>query len=345
MNGREHIQPRRRSSVFVPIRAAAIIGIGLVAFQSAFSPAAVAHTENRPVPETLWTTWNFDPVLAIVLLLVSLLYLKGTAELWRRAGKGRGVRTWQPMAFFGGVITFTISRFSPLDALGGALFSAHMGQHLIVFLLSPALFAASRPLLPFIWALPTTWRRILMQWTPGSTTRAVWFFSQHWITVLILYAAVLWLWHVPVLYDWALQSQVVHGIEHATFAAVAFMFWSRILESGRPNGIGHGIALLMTFATALHSGALGALLTFARFPLYSSHEQYTSAWGYTPLEDQQLAGVLMWVPMGIWFAATGLLLFGNWIRAADRSVRRWETGDGNTLAPESNSYQRDRADA
>lgn len=248
-----------------------------------------------------------------MLLLVSWLYLRGTAELWRRAGTNRGVRRWQVVAFFGGVMTFAIARFSPLDALGGALFSAHMVQHLIVFLISPMLFAASRPLLPMMWAIPGSWRLAVNRWASKPAPTAVWHATNHWIAAMILYAGVLWLWHMPAMYDAALESQFVHEVEHATFAGVAFIFWSCLLEAGRPNGIGHGIALLMTFVTALHSGALGALLTFAGSPMYASHERYTSAWGLTPLEDQQLAGVLMWVPMGIWFAATGLILFVNWI--------------------------------
>ena len=283
-------------------------------------------------------------MVAIGLLLMTWLYLRGTAELWRRAGTGRGVRRWQVAAFLGGVMSFGLARFSPLDALAGALFSAHMVQHLLVLLLAPVLLAASRPLLPMMWAIPTPWRRAITLWGSRPAVGVAWHGINHWLTVLILYAGVLWLWHLPSLYDAALESQLVHGIEHATFGAAAFLFWTCLLEAGRPNGIGHGLALLMTFVTALHSGALGALLTFARFPMYTSHEPYTSAWGYTPLEDQQLAGVLMWVPMGMWFAAAGLILFGNWIRAADRSVRQWE-GDGDTPIVDAALYRSDIADA
>lgn len=345
MNDYECLTSRRKRSVLVPPWSAVIISMGLVGFRFATAPGVAAHTETRPTPGTLWTAWELDPVVAVGLLMMTWLYLRGTADLWRRAGTGRGVRRWQVAAFVSGVMAFALARFSPLDALGGALFSAHMVQHLIVFLLAPALLAASRPLLPMMWAIPAPWRRAVNLWVSRPAVGVIWHGINHWLTVLILYAGVLWLWHLPALYDAALESQLVHGIEHATFAAAAFLFWSCLLEAGRPNGIGHGLALLMTFATALHSGALGALLTFARFPMYTSHERYTIAWGFTPLEDQQLAGVLMWVPMGMWFAATGLILFGNWIRAADHSVRQWESGDGDTPILDAALPRSDIADA
>lgn len=338
MNDCRCIRSHRRRSILAPAKGAAIISMGFVGFLFATAPGVAAHTETRPTPGTLWAAWEFDPVVAAGLLLMTWLYLRGTADLWRRAGAVRGVRRWQVAVFVGGIVIFALARFSPLDALGGALFSAHMVQHLLVFLVAPVLFAASGPLLPMMWAIPTSWRRAVVKSSSMPAVGAVWHVVNHWFAVLILYGGVLWIWHMPRLYDAALESQLVHGMEHATFAGLAFLFWSCLLEAGRPNGIGHGLALLMVFVTALHSGALGALLTFARFPMYTSHEPYTLAWGLTPLEDQQLAGVLMWVPMGIWFAATGLILLASWIRAADRSVRQWESGGSDGLVSEAASY-------
>lgn len=310
---------RFRATLTIPAVTAMMLGLSM---------DARAHTEVRPTPETLWTMWKPDPLIVIGLLLMSWLYLRGTAELWRRAGPDRGVRRWQVWSFYGGVISFALAKVSPLDALGGALFSAHMVQHLVVFLVSPLLFAASRPMLPVMWALPASWRRSLNRWwSARSVVTRVWPMLNHWVSMLMLFAGVLWLWHVPRLYDAALESQLVHGIEHISFAVAAFLFWSVVLDAGRPEGIGHGPALLMVFGTALHSSALGALLTFADFRMYVSHDAYTEAWGLTPLEDQQLAGVIMWVPMGMGFTIVALALVSAWIRAADRSVRRQESED------------------
>ena len=320
---------RQHHATRVPSRAGNLrlsLALVLAMLQVAGSSRASAHTEVRPTPDTLWTVWEPNPFIAAALLLASWLYLRGTAELWRRAGTGRGVHRWQVWSFLAGIGVFAIANLSPLDALGGAIFSAHMVQHLAVFLVAPALFAASRPMLPMIWALPRSWRRaVLGWWQSQSAVSTVWHGLNHWISVLSLYAVVLWLWHVPSMYNAALESEVIHAIEHASFAAVAFMFWSAVLEAGRPKGIGHGAALIMVFLTALHGNALGAGLTFADVSLYTSHDAYASAWGLTPLEDQQLAGLIMWVPMGIWLTGTALVLVGLLIQSADRSVRRLET--------------------
>lgn len=288
---------------------------------------ASAHSDVAPTPDTIWYAWEPDPLIAIGLILMSWLYLRGTGELWRRAGTGRGVQRWNVWAFYGGVAMFAAATLTPLDALGGALFSGHMVQHLALFLVAPMLFAVSRPMLPMLWALPATWRwAVVRWWTSHVTATSTWRVANHWIAVLMLYGGVLWIWHVPSLYDGALGSQVTHAVEHVSFAVIAFLFWTVVVDAGRPEGVGHGVALLMVFVTALHSSALGSLLTFADTALYASHTATTEAWGLTPLEDQQLAGVLMWVPMGLWFTLVAISLVASWISAAGRSVQRLESG-------------------
>jgi putative membrane protein len=289
---------------------------------------AAAHSDIRPTPDTVWTSWNPDPLFALVLLVTVWVYLRGAACLWARAGSGQGIHRWQLASFLGGIAVFAAARLSPIDALGGALFSGHMVQHLLIFLVAPLLIVAGRPGFALLWALPVSRRRQIA--TLPDRNRAVamaWQSANHWVSVLVLYAGVLWLWHVPALYDAALTSHLVHDLEHASFAAVSLLFWHRVLEARRPNGMGHGAAFLLVFATALHSSALGALLTFARRPLYAGHAPYTEAWGISPLEDQQLAGVLMWIPMGLWFTVTALILIARLLAAAGASVRQVERAE------------------
>lgn len=298
-----------------PSRALRAITIGA----AALAPASItAHGAERPTPETIWAAWNLDPVIMVSLLVSGWLYLRGARVLRERGG--RSLTGWHTVAFIGGLGLLAIATLTPLDALSGALFSAHMGQHLLIFLVGPMLMAAGRPRLPMLWALPSGWRRRVGL----AIARVARTAAGHWVTILMLFAGVLWLWHVPAFYDGALATEAMHGVEHITFAVTAFLFWSVILGAGGSAGEGHGVALLMVFATALHSSALGALLTFADRLLYESHAPYTEAWGLTPIEDQQLAGVLMWVPMGLWFTVVALALVGAWIGAAGRSVDRAE---------------------
>ena len=108
----------------------------------------------------------------------------------------------------------------------------------------------------------------------------------------------LWTWHVPVLFQATLDSEFVHALQHASFLFSALLFWWAILH-GRVRAVGFGVAVLYMFTTALHSGLLGALLTLAGTVWYPIYDSTTASWGLTPLQDQQLGGLIMWIPAGL----------------------------------------------
>jgi cytochrome c oxidase assembly factor CtaG len=139
------------------------------------------------------------------------------------------------------------------------------------------------------------------------------------VAVFSLHAAALWVWHLPALYDYALEHEAVHVVQHACFFGSAALFWWGIAH-GRYGRLGYGAAVVYVFATALHGGALGALLTFSPRVWYTPYTMNHPP-GLTPLEDQQLAGLLMWVPAGILVAAGALVLFAAWLRESDRHTR------------------------
>lgn len=300
-----------------------VIGLVAVALLAAGPSGGSAHTRERPVPETLWQSWNLDvPVLA-ALVLVTWIYLRGTSRLWERGGRGVGIAPWQVAAHAGGVAAILVALVSPLDALGAALFSAHMAQHMLLLLAAPLLLAASQPLLAALWALPPARRRELSRWwLHAHRPRRLWHALNHPLVVFGLFAAGLWTWHLPRLYDRALQSDLLHRLEHITFFGCAFLMWWCVLETGQRRGMSHPLAILLLFVTMIQSGALGVILTFGARPLYASHAPWVEAWGLTRLEDQQLAGVIMWVPMGTWLAISAFVLFGFWIRSASVRVER-----------------------
>ncbi len=294
------------------------------AFSALLAPTgAVAHTRDRPVPETLWQSWNLDvPVLA-AMVIATWVYLRGTARLWERGGLGTGIARWQVASWMAGMATVFVALISPLDALGAALFSAHMAQHMLLILVSPLLLAASNPLLAALWALPARRRReVSMMWLGRTRLRQSWHALNHPVVVFGLFSLGLWAWHLPRLYDRALQSDLLHRLEHATFFGLSFMMWWCVLETGKRRGMGHPLALLMLFITTIQSGALGAILTFGRRPLYESHAPWVDAWNLTRLQDQQLAGVIMWIPMGTVLALAAFVVFALWIRSASTSAER-----------------------
>jgi cytochrome c oxidase assembly factor CtaG len=114
-----------------------------------------------------------------------------------------------------------------------------------------------------------------------------------------LHVGALWAWHAPALYERALRSERVHVLEHLCFFWTALLFWWVLADRRARTRLGTGGALLYLFAAALQSTALGAFLTFAQHPWYRAHARSALAWGLTALEDQQLAGLIMWIPSGL----------------------------------------------
>jgi len=133
-----------------------------------------------------------------------------------------------------------------------------------------------------------------------------------------IHAVALWAWHTPPLYRAALHSGWVHAAQHVTFTLSAVLFWW-VLARGAQRPAGHGAGVLYLFATTLHTGLLGALLAVAPTVWYPEYLATTAPWGLTPLEDQQLGGLIMWVPACSVYVAAGLALFAAWLRAGDRT--------------------------
>lgn len=297
-----------------------------VAVAGSLLPMVVsAHTRPRPTPDNVWQAWYVDPTIAIPMLVASWLYLRGVANLWRKVGDDRVITRGQRLAWFGAMLSLVIALFSPLDAMGGALFSAHMVQHLILFIVTPWLLAYARPGLGMWWGLPDSSRSGVGSGIGKSRiVRFLHAASQSPAAIVMVFTGVLWLWHTPALYDAALRSDFLHAVEHISFMAGAYFLWSWLVAvqtgRGRRGGSRHGLAILIVFATVMQSGLLGAILTFAGTPLYEMHEAYTRSWGLSVLEDQQLAGLIMWVPMGLTFTLIALLLFRAWLIASDKQA-------------------------
>jgi cytochrome c oxidase assembly factor CtaG len=200
-----------------------------------------------------------------------------------------------------------LALFSPVDAVGGELFAVHMVQHELLMLIAAPLLVLGRPLLVAGCAFPRRFARAARR----LSRQAEW--MSRGLAAWTIHAVALWVWHAPVLFDAAVQSETVHALQHLSFLGAAMLFWHSLVRSGRqPRAAGLGVASL--FTTALHTSALGALLTFAASPWYSPYAATTGTWGLSPLEDQQLGGLVMWVPGGLVYAVAGLALFARWLR-------------------------------
>jgi putative membrane protein len=282
-----------------------------------------AHTGQPIAPHDLWTAWSWEPVVVIALLVSGWMYARGVERVWRRAGAGGGIRKWQAGCFAAGWLTLGVAMVSPLHPLGAALFSAHMVQHELLVAVAAPLLVLGRPVIPFLFALPMPWRRAAGGWAKAGPVRGAWQGLTVPVTALVLHAAALWLWHLPAPYQATLRSELLHTLQHASFLGTGLLFWWAMIH-GRDGRRGYGASVFYLFATALHSGGLGALLTFAPRPWYPAYDGTAAAWGLTALEDQQLAGLIMWIPAGASYAVAGLILMAMWMRESERRTARWQ---------------------
>jgi putative membrane protein len=287
------------------------------------------HESDRPAEagprnwHELARDWPFEPLVVIPLALSAWLYGRGVRRLWREAGCGRGVRRWEAASFAGGWLALAVSLASPLHPWGNALFAAHMTQHELLMLVAAPLLVLGKPVVASLKALPRSWVQALLRWTRPAGVQAAWAFVTNPLVAWAFHAIILWTWHAPVLFRAALQSEFVHALQHLSFLLSALLFWWAILHRGR-GAMGYGAAVLYLFTTAVHSGLLGALLTLAGVVWYPEYLGTTQSWGLTPLEDQQLGGLIMWVPACSLYIVAGLALFAGWLRAAGERARRRE---------------------
>jgi cytochrome c oxidase assembly factor CtaG len=257
--------------------------------------------------------WSWEPVTVGALLLTAVLYAIGIARI------RHSIKKWQALAFAAGWLALFIALVSPLDALGGILFSAHMAQHEMLMIVAAPLLVLGRPLIALLWALPPRWRVRVGQWAQSRPIARSWHFVTGPFVVTILHALALWIWHVPSLYEATLRSEFIHALQHSSFLFTAALFWWALIH-GRYGRMGYGVAVLYVFVTAAHSGALGALIAFSPHVLYPIYQQTTAQWGLDPIEDQQLAGLIMWIPAGVLMTILGVALFAAWLGEAERRV-------------------------
>lgn len=281
----------------------------------------VAYAQPMEASEIVWRTWNWDPLALFSLALMAGLYLRGLRSLWGNAGRGRGTSIWRAAAFFAGWFTLFVALISPLEAWSERLFSAHMIQHTLLMMAAAPLIAWSEPTVTGLWALPVTWRRGVSRWW-RSPWEVLWQRITHPAVIWLLYAGVITVWHLPILYQAAAQNNLIHNLEHISFFAVAFLFWRAVVRCGRPGEMGYGLGILFLFTAMLYSAIFAAAITFSRAPWYPYYAFQAIQWGIAPLEDQQLAGSIMWIPGKLVHLAGVMALMWNWFKQMDRQEQR-----------------------
>ena len=277
--------------------------------------SAGAHVVSAAGSGPLTFGWTFDTDVVTLLGLSLAAYAVGFLQLYRRSRRARAQRLVRAAAFMLGWLALAAVFVSPLDALTAALFSAHMVQHEAMMLVAAPLLVIGRPLGVWTWALPRRMRAALGGALRAPAWRAVWRALVAPLPAWGLHAAALWAWHLPMLFEAALVHPALHTLQHACFLLTALLFWWGILETRTPGAAraGSAHAMFSLFTTMVHTSALGALLTLAPGLWYPFYIEPCSLLGMDPLKDQQLGGLIMWVPAALAYLLAALAVAARWL--------------------------------
>lgn len=268
----------------------------------------VAHVAPAS-PSELWAAWSWNPIIWSGLAGAALVHHQGYRSI--AAGRRRSARGHRVL--FGlGLLSVAVALVSPLDALSTALASAHMVQHLMLIVVAAPLLVASAPLAPLIRGLPHPIRPSVRRLRRSRWAQMASRLTRQAAAMAAVHTFAVWFWHAGSPYDAALDSDVIHAMAHATLLATAVASWAAILHTGANVRTMGGAVVLVLFGLSVQSAILGALLTFAPRAWYGAYTDTTTAWGLTPLADQQLAGVIMWVPAGVVYLVVALCMLTSW---------------------------------
>lgn len=252
--------------------------------------------------------WHFDPALMANVALIGWLYTRGIARLRESAQRRVSFGQVNVLAFVLGLILLVGCLVSPLDPLSSQLASAHMVQHMTIMTIAAPLVALGSPGLLLGLGLPPTGRAMLRR--AGQSARCIIGRpDKRLLGCWIIYALAMWMWHYPMFYESALRSPLVHDLQHLSFFMAALLFWQPIVDPFFRPKQNRGAAVFYLFTTTLHATILGVFMTVAPTAWYSHYKGLAQLWNLSPLEDQQLAGLIMWMPACAAYAFCAIAIF------------------------------------
>ena len=281
---------------------------------------ALAHGSHAPAPTFpgVLLAWHFDPLVVVLLGATAAAYLWAVLRVNRAhpANPQPRIRTW---LFMSGLVAIGVALLSPIEAYEGSLFSVHMGQHLLLMLVAPQLLLGGGPITLTLRVSTPTIRRRLLWVLHSPVVKAISFPVVTWV----LFAAVNWGWHFSTLYDEALENQLLHYFQHATFLGAALLFWWPVVGvDPSPWRLPYPVKLFYLFLALPQNSFLGVALLSAGTVLYPHYVTNLLTWGPDPLADQQLGGVLMWVAGDIAFLIGMAVVIVAWMRHEERKTAR-----------------------
>ncbi len=260
-----------------------------------------------------------DLALLAAVVLLGCAYAAGVRRLWARVGPGRVVHAWRVATFAAGLAALALCVAGPLAHLAEERLWAHMVQHVTMVVVAAPLLVLGNPLAVLLEVIPAGVGRRARWWRRLSRSHS---HPVGWVAwaaaALVVSTVAMWAWHAPGPYQAALRSPLVHGAQHLSFLGSGLFFWWAVIGARRRSLYGPGV--LFIFVAAVQGTLLGAVMTFASRPWYPAYARVAEG-GLTPMEDQQVAGVIMWGPGGAVYALAAILLFAAWLgRDEDQPV-------------------------
>ena len=297
------------------MRSTAVLASALIAL---LPSGASAHEAGLLAPDELnsWRSLLPEPLAFGVVVVLLAAYGRGSSKVPVPASRS--------VAFVAGLVALLIAVSPAFESIAYALLSGHMLQHLVLLVVSAPLVAYSRPVAPLLLGMPARVRRAV---TPALLRHTLKHVGGHFVYpagALLLASAVLWLWHAPVLYQAALHNPWVHTLEHALFLGTGVLFWAALLPATRRARARSGAGLLALFAMSVQGAMLGALLTFSSRLWFEHYAATAPAWGVTGVDDQLIAGLLMWMVGGLVYAAAAAVLLGLSFSAMEDRLQQAE---------------------
>jgi putative copper resistance protein D len=281
-------------------------------------PGPVAAHGYAPPPDSIWSVllaWQLEAHIILPLLAAALIYRYAAGKV-NSAHPHNPVPRFRYWSWMGGILVLFIALSSPIGTYDTTLFSVHMVQHLLLTMVAAPLLVMGAPITLLLrYSSPETRRRVIL---PVLHSRPVKIIG-HPVVTWTFFAAVMWGTHFSPIFDASLDNDVIHLFEHALYLGAALLFWWPVVGADpSPWRLPHPARIAYVFLGMPQSAFLGLAILSATAPLYRHYETLVRTWGPTPLDDQTLAGGIMWAGGDLTFLVALLLAIWIWLKAEER---------------------------
>jgi len=292
------------------------------------SAAALAHGAGGDAGAA---TWHFTPDIVLPTLLVVALYVAG---LRRLAGRESFPSAWRSASFIGGVALVFLALESPLDPLSEHLFFVHQIQHFLLHSAGPMLVMLAAPQGALLAGSPPALRHYVIGPVMGNgPMRAVFRAVSRPAAATLLFVGSLYLWQWPALHDLAVRDDAVHYTMHVSMLIAGLIFfWCVFDVRPAPLGARYGARVTMLWVAVVGNILLGAVTTLKRDVLYIAYDAFGRLWGFSPLADEQLGGLIIWIPPSMMCLVALLVVIRKWSTHESRIAPRLARGLGQSTA-------------